>query len=423
MNILRVSAIFLLSMILLPDSATAHCKGSKHTGDHPHCTGEPPPPPPPPPPPAAASCPGDFPAFAYALEITDKRGQTERLDLYLANSDGSCQILLDSPPHTRKFGASYDDLNFLFDSASGFYRIAYKYNGDEADTKDTGARPNIRVMQFSVSTDAGETTIDQALPLDVHKIYRYSRNSTSGRALRDNQMRGNSLVFTLEYGESYGSPGDPHNNWFDEIWVIEDIGDCIANYSPEPDENCAELAFAPGPNLQSDHAVWGLDTTRIYFRHDWSSIKNENLALGILDRSGPGSPWSAPGAVSIESDDGPGFLDGDPVLLDYGIGPREVLNQSANGVLQFLEIGSDCTAANTSTLSCLTQGTASVVSTFPSQAQAGKWTTHGSIDAGPNLLYHDRVANSIREFDPDTKTSVEIIGDSPGGVVSFDPVD
>ena len=81
MNILRLSAIFLISMVLLPDSATAHCKGSKHTGDHPHCAGEPPPPPPPPLPP---ECDDPSPSFAYVRE-----GGRKSPDMtYLSSGDG-----------------------------------------------------------------------------------------------------------------------------------------------------------------------------------------------------------------------------------------------------------------------------------------------------------------------------------------------
>ena len=38
MNILRLSTLTLITVILAPINATAHCKG-KHTGDHEHCTG------------------------------------------------------------------------------------------------------------------------------------------------------------------------------------------------------------------------------------------------------------------------------------------------------------------------------------------------------------------------------------------------
>ena len=38
MNIIRLSALLLLAVTLMPINATAHCNG-KHTGDHEHCTG------------------------------------------------------------------------------------------------------------------------------------------------------------------------------------------------------------------------------------------------------------------------------------------------------------------------------------------------------------------------------------------------
>jgi hypothetical protein len=38
MNILRLSILLLITVMLVPFDASAHCKG-KHTGDHPHCVG------------------------------------------------------------------------------------------------------------------------------------------------------------------------------------------------------------------------------------------------------------------------------------------------------------------------------------------------------------------------------------------------
>ena len=38
MNILRLTTLVLVSILLIPFDASAHCKG-KHTGDHPHCAG------------------------------------------------------------------------------------------------------------------------------------------------------------------------------------------------------------------------------------------------------------------------------------------------------------------------------------------------------------------------------------------------
>ena len=82
-------------------------------------------------------------------------------------------------------------MTFNFDSGSGLYRIAYNYQSDDTDTEETGARPNIRVLEFSVSDDQGDTKIDQALPLEIHKIYRFS-----GTAIVGMDLSGDSLVFT-----------------------------------------------------------------------------------------------------------------------------------------------------------------------------------------------------------------------------------
>jgi len=78
MNIYRIAALLLFSILLMPTEANAHCKG-KHTGDHPHCDGggEPPPPPPPP------ACADTFPSFIYGVEGTRKiQG-----GIYISSSD------------------------------------------------------------------------------------------------------------------------------------------------------------------------------------------------------------------------------------------------------------------------------------------------------------------------------------------------
>ena len=79
MNILRLSAISLLTMMLMPITANAHCDG-KHTGNHPHCSGGGSPPPPPPPP----ACADVFPDFLYEVEATRKA----LAELHLARTDG-----------------------------------------------------------------------------------------------------------------------------------------------------------------------------------------------------------------------------------------------------------------------------------------------------------------------------------------------
>jgi len=442
MNILRLSTLSLAVAIAV--LALAYANPSFAGKDkncvppepiHPSCKddgggGDPPDPGPPP------GCPGDFPAFAYTVEITDNRGRTERRDLYLSNSVGKCQMLIDSIPHSRKFRASYDDLDFHYDDDSGVYRIAYNYDDDEANIREPIARPNIRIMQFkTITNDAGETTIDDDYwPLEVHKLYRYSGDGSASGGIYGNDMLGNSLVFSVKYGYTLPDKPHPYTDWYYEIRVIENISDCIKNWGPEPDEQCAERVFATDvPDSRAIFPRWGLTTNRIYFDHCWWCDGVPSPALGILDRNEPGSPWSAPGAVSIEDVDGLGFGGGSPALYEYG-GSIEVLNQlDVDGKLHFLEIGIQCTAASAIDNSCVWHKSAVPVMWFPSQRQAGKWTTHRAIDPqrpNPNLMYFDSGTNSIFEFDPDSapdpdpemgnpRVIIEGISDN----VCFDPVD
>ena len=101
MNILRLSAIFLITMILIPDSASAHCKG-KHTGNHPHCSGEPPPPPPPP-----TGCVDDFPGFLYMVEA----GRNTPAELHLSSTDGCRSELIAVVPDIRQHPAMHMTAN------------------------------------------------------------------------------------------------------------------------------------------------------------------------------------------------------------------------------------------------------------------------------------------------------------------------
>jgi len=56
MNVFRSITLVLITILLIPFDASAHCKG-KHSGDHPHCVSEPPP-----------ACDDTFPSFIYHVE-------------------------------------------------------------------------------------------------------------------------------------------------------------------------------------------------------------------------------------------------------------------------------------------------------------------------------------------------------------------
>jgi hypothetical protein len=412
MNKLCYLSVLLLTLLVMPFASFAHCEG-KHTGNHPHCPGggEPP---------DSASCPGDFPAFAYAVEITNKRGHTERSDLKVSNSDGSCEVQV----HSVTTADFYSELNFNFDNNSDLYRIAYIYPSDEADTRNTGNRPNIRILEFSVSSDLGETKIDQVLPLEPKKIYRYSGNSSAGRGIIGLDLSGNSLVFGLEYGIQDGPKRDPDPlaGWYDSIIVIENISDCIANSGPEPDDRCAQIVFSNIVNQTALNPRWGIDTNRIYFQHGWDSPWSDR-GYALIDRVDSDSPWSAPGALYRPSVDGGNFSGRSEAVWNYdGSGPRVVMNAVIDGILQIHDIDSGCNALSSASQSCLFQGSATLVATYPSQTHLGKWTSHTLLGPGPNLLFKDSDINSILEFDPDTATETVIIGGLPRNTW-FDPVD
>ena len=337
MNKFYSLSALLLALLVVPLAGHAHCKG-KHTGDHPHCAGEPPPPPP-----ESSSCPGDFPAFAYAFETVKKgRGHTIRSDIMVSNADASCEILV----HSVSTADYYSDLDFSYDSSSGLYRIAYNYESDESDTRNTGARPNIRVLQFTASPDQGETKIDQSLPLQTHKIFLYSGGSTAGKSIDANVILGNKMVFALaECWEDGTWHNDPVLGGCDAtIRVIEDISACIASLGSEPDESCAALAFE-NFGQHATNPRWGLDTNRIYFRYSTPATPDADVHLGVLDRPAPGIAWSAPGVVRTYPGNQDRDVNGSSAVWDFGLGPQEVLLNYVEPDLQILEIRDGCTAA------------------------------------------------------------------------------
>ena len=393
----------------MPLVSHAHCKG-KHSDYEPHCGGEEPPPPPP------ESCAGDFPAFAYAFETTKKgRGHTIRSDVMVSNADASCEILV----HSVSTADYYSDLDFSYDSSSGLYRIAYNYESDESDTRNTGARPNIRVLQFTVSPEQGETKIDQDLPLQTHKIFLYSGRSTAGESISANVILGNKMVFALtECWEDGTWHNDPFLGGCDAtIRVIEDISACIDGLGSEPDESCAELAFE-NIGQKANYPRWGLDTNRIYFRY---STTDGDIDLGVLDRPAPGIAWSAPGVVRSYPHNQDTDQNGSSAVWDFGLGPQEVLLNYVEPDLQILEINNACTAAISGIESCEDQGLATVVESFPNVSSRGKWTYHISIspDEGPNIMHGND--GSIYEFDPDQLRETELLNNFSG--YYFDPVD
>lgn len=402
-NLIGSVVAILAAALFSPAGVEAHC-GGNHIGNHPHCSaGEPPPP-------TASSCPGDFPAFAYAVKRVDKRGRTVGSDLRLSNADGSCQVLIHSESSTRR----YDYLTFSFDSVPGIYRIAYKYEWDEADTRETGFRPNVRVMQFTASTADGITTIADALPLQAHKVYRYSGNSSAGRGILGTDLIGASLVFSEEHGFEVGTQGDPRTDWYASIKIIEDVGACIATYGPEPDDHCAAAAFEPSVNQRATLPTWGLDTKRILFTYDASSPRDSDVALAVIDREGVGLPWSAPGLAwrygELQYTDSYAVHHGFPAVWEDASGPRTVVNSRFDGTLRILHLTDSCTAVNSMVESCLTLGLASAIGPAYDAPPRGDWfTMNTTIDAGPNLIFIDWTTHSIGEFDPHSRTEVSII--------------
>jgi hypothetical protein len=322
--------------------------------------------------------------------------------------------------HSVSTADFYDDLAFNFDANAGLYRIAYNYERDESDTKQTGARPNIRVLQFSTSPDGAKTNIDQTLPLEVHKIYRYSGNSTSGRGIIGLDLTGSSLVFGFEEGFATGTKRNPSNDWFDSIQVIEDINDCISNQGPEPDDRCATLAFAQAANLVALLPTWGLDSNRIYFLYDSTAPRDSDVAVGIIDRVQ--GQWTAPGSLQKSSEGGPESGQGRAGLWDQGnSGPREVVSWTVNSKLEISAVDGNCTAAGAVTSSCWANAQVVRVLEDPDQTVEGRWTTHITIDSNPPnlLILRD---NAIWEYDPDSTVEAVILENLPGNTW-FDPVD
>jgi hypothetical protein len=195
--------------------------------------GKPTPPPPPPPTTSCSGAPGTFPAFSYAVARYTIKGQRQIYDgsdVYIANSTGSCSILI-SPEGA---GGSYRQIG-----QEGM--IAYSH----------AAGYQIKVLRFRVQ----DGRIVEALPLSPSIVYSAPTDIAYGVNDVELSADGQTIYFTDEY-----SPAEKH--WQNTLKSI-DLASCTSNCTPQ-----VLYTFA------LDNGVAGLSVNTV----------NDRLYMSIHDR-------------------------------------------------------------------------------------------------------------------------------------------
>ena len=133
------------------------------------------PPPPPPPPPPTQTCPVEagiaFPALVYSkakYKILKKFGGSQLYDgsdLYIANSTGTCSILI--YPGTRDSSALSVSYRQIMENGSSVGHVAYV----------DGAGQQIKLLKFTVLKDADKFSV-QGLPLSSSVVFAYNAPSS-----------------------------------------------------------------------------------------------------------------------------------------------------------------------------------------------------------------------------------------------------
>ncbi len=245
MNIFRLSALSLLTILIMPIGANAHC-GDNHTGNHPHCANEPPPPPP------VESCvdaSGVFPSFAYTTKIYGgKRGSWSATNLHLANSDGTCSIIIytqesreDLDPSYRQFGT---DGRIVWDQES---------LGNLGRKDPAGGRPVLKMLDFTI-VDGELVAVSE--PATVYMDP--PRDSGVGIDGTELSPDGNSIYFRIEYWSEI-------DGWVDVLYSV-DVSICTS-LCP------SDVVIAANP----DNIIFGLDMNasgqRLYIGGSGSGIR------------------------------------------------------------------------------------------------------------------------------------------------------
>ena len=329
MNIARLSALLLFTMMLIPIGASAHCKG-KHTGNHEHCSGGDPPPPPPVE--SCADATGVFPSFAYSTDIHDgKHGTLSGHDLFLANSDGDCSIKI----HTN--------------NATDWLNVSYRQDGSQgrlvwSQSEETGlgrrsndkGKPVVKMLDITVVD--GELASSSLSTVYMHP-------TGTSVAIFDAELSpdGNTIFYSFE-----GSDGS--GGWVDSIHSI-DVSSCSSG--------CASQIIAGPGQFGASRLSMNSSGQRLYF-------SGSTFGIGFLEVTG--MTFSAIRTVASVTD--PEYVGSQPYDISVGSwdfdgdgSANDVVAISLDNVqtVDILDV-TQC-SVSPSPISCLASGDSSIIRT------------------------------------------------------------
>jgi hypothetical protein len=384
MNILRLSTLSLAVTlgVLALAYANPSFAGKKCDQDptHPSC-GDDGGDPPPPPVESCAGASGVFPSFAYTTYIYDgKKGSQSGTNLHLANSDGSCSIIIYTQNDRERLVPNYRQIG-------NHGRIVWSQSGLGNEVlgrrHPDGGKAVVQMLDFSLDNGAldGEASLST--------VYMYQGSNANGGGEPELSSDGSVVFFgqheRLENGEEPAS-----------LYSI-DLSICTSLCS-------ADLIIPPGAGGQADIAI------------------NRNGQRDRIYRTSSGGGF---GITFIEATD-TGYSDLRTVVLPEELGTskitkisvgnwdhdmdgtaEEVIAIALNYVLNTIYIidVSDCeTADGSPQQSCLASGESTIVRT-------------GIVGARPSFLGEDLLlgnGDNVEFLDTDSlDTTFLLQGDSP----------
>ena len=346
----------------------------------------------PPPPIDGAACAQSasvFPAFAYTVQISGRKG-ISGYELYLSNADGDCSVKI----HTN--GYEGNDLEFSYSQNGNDGVLVWRQdNNENAGRKDVDAQyDRIKIIRFQIS--AKEVT--SSLPLTSNTVAITTADHNSFRYI-DLSEDGNKIAVSVG------------NN---------DAGGLTLNSIREIDiSSCSSSCSLSAPLLSSnEHITVGLsynaDQSRIYYTGKYRNDSPDPLVgqyyVAFIENQG--SSWSSPRFITLSGNGFHGspsyFRQPDVAIADLGNGSTEVLvfhysqyNDSGAYSAQIIDVGS-CSTIGTG--DCLSSGDSSIVKNV---SNSQKVSFNDKINAISILVTESSSASSgnIVEFDLSSSAS------------------
>lgn len=336
-----------------------------------------------------------FPAFAYTVQQSGRKG-ISGYDFYLSNANGDCSVKI----HTS--GYTGNDLEFSYSQNGNDGVLVWRQDSNEnAGRKDVDAQyDRIKIIRFQIS--AQEVT--SPLPLSSSTVAAVTAGHNSFRFI-DLSEDGNKIAVSVGNNDAGGET----LNSISEIDVSGCSSNCIVSDSLV---------------TTTEHITIGLsynaDQSRIYYTGKYRNNSLDPLVgqyyVAFIENQG--SSWSSPRFITLSSNGFQGdpsyFRQPDVAIADLGNGPTEVLafhftqynDSSGAPFAQVIDVGS-CSAIGTG--DCLSSGDSSIVEnisnsrnvSFNDKINANSLlVTEFSDVLGGNIVEHDlsSSASNVRAY-------------------------